>query len=68
MMSMEKIGIADTGTLIFLRGKMGAGKSTQSKKLSKDIGVILISEDSWLEHLCPEEINSFEDLKIRFST
>lgn len=49
------------GTLHFLIGKMGAGKSTFSKKLAEDSGYILISEDDWLARLYPDEINSFDD-------
>ncbi len=49
------------GTLHFLIGKMGAGKSTYSKKLAVDTGYILISEDKWLAQLFPDEINNFDD-------
>ena len=54
------------GTLIFFCGKMGAGKSTQSKQLAHDRNGVLISEDEWLESLYPGQIASFEDY-IKFS-
>jgi len=37
--------IKANGTLIFFCGKMGAGKSTQSKKVAHDRNAVLISED-----------------------
>lgn len=53
------------GTLHFLIGKMGAGKSTYSNKFSSENGAILISEDEWLSKLYPNEIESFDDFIIR---
>jgi len=38
---------------------MGAGKSTQSKKISCEPKTILLSEDEWLGAIYPEEINDF---------
>jgi len=49
------------GTLIFFCGKMGAGKSTLAKQLTRESHAILLSEDEWLKVLFPEEINNFED-------
>ncbi|MFK7865490.1 MAG: AAA family ATPase [Pseudohongiellaceae bacterium] len=49
------------GTLIFFCGKMGAGKSTASEKVSKDRNGILFSEDHWLATLYPSEIKDVED-------
>lgn len=49
------------GTLIFFCGKMGAGKSTFSKKISAERNAVLISEDYWLEALYPNQISAFED-------
>jgi predicted kinase len=54
------------GTLIFFCGKMGAGKSTESKQLALDRNAVLISEDAWLASLYPDQIESFEDY-IKFS-
>ena len=54
------------GTLIFFCGKMGAGKSTQSKQLVHDRNAVLISEDEWLESLYPGQITTFDDY-LKFS-
>jgi len=54
------------GTLIFFCGKMGAGKSTQSKKIAIDRNAVLISEDEWLESLYPGLISTFDDY-LKFS-
>jgi predicted kinase len=53
------------GTLHFLIGKMGAGKTTYSKRFSAESGAILISEDDWLTQLYPDEINNFDDFLVR---
>jgi predicted kinase len=50
-----------TGTLILFSGKMGAGKSTKSRQVSRDRNAVLISEDEWLSALYPNLITSFED-------
>ncbi|MFQ3232029.1 AAA family ATPase [Reinekea sp.] len=57
----------ELGTLHFFIGKMGAGKTTYSTKLSKEIGGVLISEDEWLNKLYPNEINNFDDFLVRHS-
>lgn len=53
------------GTLFFLIGKMGAGKSTYAKKLEQQTGAIRISEDEWLSQLYPDEIQTFDDFLVR---
>jgi predicted kinase len=55
----------ELGTLYFVIGKMGAGKSTFTAKYSKEHSVILISEDDWLSKLYPNEINTFDDFVVR---
>lgn len=50
-----------TGTLILFSGKMGAGKSTKSRQVSRDRNAILISEDEWLSTLYPNQITTFDD-------
>jgi len=52
--------------LIFLCGKMGAGKSTHSSKIAQEKNAILISEDIWLETLYPNKVRSIEDY-IKYS-
>ena len=49
------------GTLVFFCGKMGAGKSTLSQKISQELNAILVSEDEWLSAIYPEEIQNFDD-------
>jgi predicted kinase len=58
--------MSNRGTLIYFCGKMGAGKSTESKQISMDRNAVLISEDEWLSKLYPNQITSFEDY-IKFS-
>jgi predicted kinase len=48
-------------TLHLLCGKIASGKSTLAKKLAGTLRTVLISEDDWLEHLFPSEINSVDD-------
>ena len=55
------------GMLIFFCGKMGAGKSTYSKKLASDLNAVFLSEDDWLSSIYPEEIKNFDDY-IKFSS
>lgn len=63
---IEELSVS-TGTLIFLSGKMGAGKSTLSVQLAQKYVAVLISEDEWLGSLYPAEIESFEDY-LRYSS
>jgi len=49
------------GTLIFFCGKMGAGKSTKSKKLADERSAVLLSEDDWLQALYPNQITTLND-------
>ena len=55
-----------TGTLILFSGKMGAGKSTKSKQVSRERNAVLISEDEWLSILYPNQITSFDNY-LRYS-
>ena len=48
-------------TLILFAGKMGAGKTTQSKQVAQDRVAVLISEDEWLSTLFPNQITTFAD-------
>jgi predicted kinase len=45
-----------SATLIFLCGKMAAGKSTLARELAEQRGAILLVQDELLEHLFPGEI------------
>ena len=49
------------GTLTFLCGKMGAGKSTYARVLASDHNAVLVAEDEWLSSLYPQQISSFDD-------
>lgn len=49
------------GKLFFFCGKMGAGKSTQSKVVAADNNAVLISEDDWLSAHYPSQIQTFDD-------
>ncbi len=49
-----------SGKLILFCGKMGAGKTTLSKKIAEERSAILLSEDEWLASLYPGEIASLE--------
>lgn len=55
----------NAGTLYFLIGKMGAGKSTYAQQLSEGKKAVLISEDDWLSYLYPNEIQTFDDFVVR---
>lgn len=62
----RNIIMRNKGTLTFFSGKMGAGKSTRSKRLAIDNNAVLLSEDEWLASLYPEKIHTFEDY-LQFS-
>lgn len=47
------------GSLLLFCGKMGAGKSTEAKKIALERNAVLISEDDWLATLYPDQIKSF---------
>jgi predicted kinase len=55
------------GTLIFFSGKMGAGKSTKSKKVALERNAVLLSEDEWLESVYPSKISSLDDY-VKYSS
>lgn len=42
-------------------GKIGAGKSTLTKRLAAAPMTVLISEDDWLSRLYPNEIHTIAD-------
>lgn len=54
-------GAVACGTLIFMCGKMAAGKSTRAQQLTQDGRAVLISEDAWLNALYPEQIANVQD-------
>lgn len=47
--------------LHLLCGKLASGKSTLAKELATSPSTVIISEDDWLAHLFPGEINTIED-------
>lgn len=47
--------------LYFMCGKMASGKSTLSKKLTREHNAILFSEDEILKKLYPDEIQTLND-------
>ena len=47
--------------LYFYCGKMGAGKTTHSRKLASNKNAVIISEDEWLARLYPDQIETFDD-------
>lgn len=49
------------GKLVFFSGKMGSGKTTYAKSLSKGPKTIYLSEDDILSSFYPSNINSIED-------
>ncbi|MDK1312286.1 AAA family ATPase [Pseudoalteromonas ardens] len=61
-MTLHKDGtVAQHGTLYYLCGKMGAGKSTLSRQLAQDHQAVVLSEDDWLAAHYPGQINTFDD-------
>lgn len=57
-----------SATLIFLCGKMAAGKSTLARELAEHHTAILLVQDEFLEHLFPGEITDmtgFFDRSLR---
>jgi predicted kinase len=53
--------------LVFLCGKMAAGKSTLAKELARREQAILLVQDEFLDHLFPGEIVDIADY-VRYST
>lgn len=49
------------GKLTFFCGKMGAGKTTMSRKLAQEQNAVLLSEDEWLSSLYPNSIKTLDD-------
>ncbi len=49
------------GVLTFFCGKMGAGKSTESRRIAASLNAVLLSEDEWLATLFPEQIRTLSD-------
>jgi len=58
---------ATSAKLIFLCGKMAAGKSTLSKELARREQAVLLVQDELLDHLFPGEIVDIPDF-VRYST
>ncbi len=54
------------GTLILFCGKMGAGKSTHAARVAAERNAVVISEDTWLSTLFPDQIHTFGDY-LRYS-
>ncbi|MCG2593956.1 ATP-binding protein [Ramlibacter sp. XY19] len=54
-----------TGTLHFLCGKAGAGKSTLARRLAEEEAALLIVEDVWLARLYGDEMQTFDDYRVR---
>lgn len=50
-----------TPTLHMVCGKIGAGKSTLTRRLAQEPATVLISEDIWLDALYPGEIRELPD-------
>jgi predicted kinase len=48
--------VSASGTLIFLCGKMAAGKSTLARELARRENAVLLVQDELLDHLFPGEI------------
>ena len=53
--------------LIFMCGKMAAGKSTLSKKIATERRAVLIIQDEFLAQLFPGEINDIPDF-VKYSS
>ncbi|MCQ8118844.1 AAA family ATPase [Methylomonas rosea] len=48
-------------TLHLLCGKIASGKSTLAKELAKTPDTVILSEDTWLAHLYPDDIKTVTD-------
>jgi predicted kinase len=56
-----------SGKLIFLCGKMAAGKSTLAKQLARQEHAVLLVQDEFLDHLFPDEITDMPGF-VRYSS
>jgi len=56
-----------SGKLIFLCGKMAAGKSTLAKQLARQEHAVLLAQDEFLDHLFPDEITDIPGF-VRYSS
>jgi predicted kinase len=54
------------GTLVFLCGKMAAGKSTLARELARREHTVLLVQDALLDHLFPGEITDVPDF-VKYS-
>jgi predicted kinase len=59
--------MSNSAKLIFLCGKMAAGKSTLSKELARREQAVLLVQDELLDHLFPGEITDISGF-VRYST
>ena len=59
--------MSDPAKLMFLCGKMAAGKSTLARDLAERSGAILLVQDELLESLFPGEITDVADFLDRSS-
>ena len=53
--------MSSSAKLIFLCGKMAAGKSTLAKDLTQRENAVLLVQDEVLDHLFPDEITGIPD-------
>lgn len=56
-----KLTPSTPATLHMVCGKIGAGKSTLTRRLALEPATVLISEDAWLDALYPGEIRELPD-------
>lgn len=59
--SRPATGLSSRAVLHMVCGKIGAGKSTLTKRLATQPKTVLISEDDWLARLYPNEIHAIAD-------
>ncbi len=57
----QSTGTRRPATLHLLCGKIGAGKSTLAKRLAAAPATVLVSEDTWLAAIYPNEIQALAD-------
>ena len=67
MESLGVIGMGISAKLIFLCGKMAAGKSTLARDLAQRENAVLIVQDELLDHLFPGEITDIPGF-IKYSS